>query len=62
MLVSCGVSVNHDYVVLLGTHQGEILVFSVSPKGSNINLKETIPGIYIYKDLSANPQRQISII
>ena len=29
---------------LLGNHQGEILLFSVPQKGTNIFLKETIPG------------------
>lgn len=29
---------------LLGNHQGELLLFSIPQKGSNVFLKETIPG------------------
>lgn len=28
----------------LGNHQGEILIFSIPPKGNNVFLKDTIPG------------------
>lgn len=31
-------------IFFLGNHQGEILLFNISPNGTNIFLKETIPG------------------
>ncbi|CAF4046095.1 unnamed protein product [Rotaria sp. Silwood2] len=31
-------------LLCVGNHQGEILIFSIPPKGSNIFLKETVPG------------------
>jgi hypothetical protein len=33
---------NHFYFI--GNHQGEILVFNIPQKGTNITLKETIRG------------------
>ncbi len=48
MLVSESFSIkvnrNNYFFILLGNHQGEILVFNIPQKGTNISHKETILG------------------
>ena len=41
----CGVL---DDIICVGTHEGNILVFHVPPKGTNITLSETLKGETIF--------------
>ncbi len=46
MLVSenSSTKINRNNFYFIGNHQGEILVFNIPQKGTNITLKETILG------------------
>lgn len=60
-IYSRGITGVGEHLLCIGNHQGEIMVFNIPAKGTNIFLKETIPGHqHGITGLASNKERLIS--